>query len=95
MQCFMVGQVLEPEVVKGRDKSRVSFGLLSGKASTEFTVFEDDGCFAKAANCKAGQTVCAIVSPAVDKQGKLRMYLRDIAPVPADLRGQLVASFKS
>lgn len=88
MAVCIVGKVLEPEAqefkVKGEPKIKLTFGILSGRTSTIFSVWEGDRCFEAADRLNDGDLVIATVGYGV-KEGKLTTYLNRIAPCSDDL----------
>lgn len=98
MNSFIIGTVLEPETsafkTKTGDKLKLSFGLLSGRTSILFDVWSDDDVFEKVATLSDGDSIIAIVAPAIDKNGHLRYYLRKCAEAPEGLRAELNGLFQ-
>lgn len=94
MNSFAVGRVLEPEVQKTiKGKLFVNFGLLVGKSSVEFSVWEDSRAFALAAEIKDGDNIIVICNSAVDSKGRLHTYVNDMAVAPVGLRETLLKLF--
>lgn len=95
MNSFAAGTVIEPEVRKSKEgRMYVNFGFLVGKRSEDFTIWEDNRCFAKAASLKEGDRLLLIVKGAVDKRNELRYYINDITDAPEGLRQSLLALFQ-
>lgn len=95
MNSFVAGTVIEPEVLKSKEgRTYVNFGFLVGKRSEDFTIWDDNRFFAKAASLKEGDRLLLIVKGAVDKRNELRYYINDIADAPEGLRQSLLALFQ-
>ncbi len=107
MNTFIIGRVLSPEIQKTSKGDVLRIGVLVARQSIEFSIFEvasvdkDTGefkrnpAFDRAMKLKDGDSVACIVNAAVNKKGTDTVYyLRDIAPVNAEISEQLKAAFK-
>lgn len=98
MTSFLIGEVLEPEMIDVRTKNgvrrRLTFAILSGRTTTLFDVWDDNRLFPVVQDYSHGDIVCAVVGDGVDKSGKLRHYLNRIAPCDENIRDELHALFK-
>lgn len=97
MTSFLIGEVLKPEITQVQTKNgltrRFVMGLLSGRTSTTFSVWEGDNLFKDVATLEHGDVVCAIVGDGLDNTGKLRHYLNGIALCDEGFRDSLNALF--
>jgi len=97
MTSFLIGKVIDPELrevkVKDREATVFTFGLLSGRVSNVFSVWDEDKIFDDVSRLNDGDSVCAIVSDGLDSRGKVKYYLRRITLCEETLRGQLMSLF--
>lgn len=106
MNVFMLGRVIEPEIVTTTKGSVLKLAVLSGRQSTEFSIFEiasvdektgeitKNPVFGRASKLKDGDYVGCIVNPAVNSKGSsVAFYLRDIAPIDTAVGETLKKAF--
>ena len=95
MKGFAIGTVLEPErVVTQKGSKKYNFGLLVGKSSAQHDIWEpDEGrsstVYDACSKLKDGDLVIVTFGSSVGKDGRLRDYINDIRPCPADLPKRL------
>lgn len=99
MKSFLIGTVLDPEVrhikTKAGDKrDYIVFGILSGRSSIEFQVWDNDRAFDKVKQLGEGQIACVIVNDRVDEKGKIVYYIDDCAECPVEFQLELQSFFK-
>lgn len=96
MRSFVIGKVLEPELrgLKG-GKQLVEFGILVGRESSVFAVWDSDEAFSYARTLRDGDCVIAVVNSALDDKGRLKAYVNRLAAAPEGLRESLLDLFRS
>lgn len=96
MKSFVIGKVIEPEEKRTpKGKNYIEFGVLSGKSSVVFSVWEDDANWEKTSELSDGDTVCVIINPSVTEKGALRFYVSNIVVAPEGLRETMLDLFKT
>ncbi|RPF41873.1 hypothetical protein EDD70_2999 [Hydrogenoanaerobacterium saccharovorans] len=94
MKSFAIGKVIEPEVKRTqKGKNFVEFGLLVGKSSIVFSVWDDDNNYKKCTELTDGDNVCVIINPSVTDKGNLRFYVSNIVLAPEGLRETMLDLF--
>jgi len=105
MNAFVIGRVIEPEVMNTKKGNVLKFAVLVNRTSTEFSVFEVAGVdektgeikknalYDRAVLLKDGTLVACIVSPAVDNKNRITYYLRDVTMIDESIRTSLKNAF--
>ena len=103
MKSLVFGQVIRPEVNSYGSGEVIKFGLLIGRESHEFTIFDKlyakegakqkrNPLFDKVSKMKDGDVcVCEVTFTA--KDNSLNRYLRDIAPIDSTFVDSIYAHF--
>lgn len=108
MNTFLIGRVISPEITKTSKGDVLRLGVLVGRQSVEFSLFEIQSidketgemkrnpAFGRACKLKDGDNAACIVNAAINKKGTdIVYYLRDIAPVDTKVSETLKTAFSS
>lgn len=104
MQSFITGTIVGAEVEDTLYGKVFRFGVLNGRTSQEFSCYAEqtdartgermkNPLFSKFSAMRNGESVVVLVNVAVAKDGKLGVYLRDVAPIEPELLGEFQACF--
>ena len=104
MQSLVLGRLIEPAVINSDYGRILRFGVLSGRNSHEFSVFEyninsktgernKNKLFDKASAIKDNSDIAVIINSAVTKSGSLGVYLRDVAVLEPSVRSSVSKAF--
>ena len=104
MTSFIIGRVVEPAISSSAKGNIIRFGVLNGRTSQEFMVFEYENSkegqpakknplYDNVKDFKDGETIACIIAHAVSNRNTLGVYLRNAVKVDISFKEALSAYF--